>query len=213
MRENRITPHGWDSRRNERSAADKVAPPSPDMNARISIGADHRARVRRGQWPSVAWDYAMAAGGLVAGTELARLLHRGKRSHHGAVEHPLAAQIGPLNNRLPPAKLIWELCLQAAEGGGCFGLGFLRRELHQKAAGGVAAGFRRGARRRRRRCRRGARGPRRRRSRRRTCVLCLRVERKRTARASAHGLGVPIPAIGTDSDSAHLLWLVRGSAG
>src|SRR5437763_7188206 len=82
---------------------------------------------------SVARDYAMTAGGLVAGTELVGLLTGSKWPHHGSIEYPFAAQICPLDDRCPSAELTWKLCLQAAERRSCFGLGLLRGELHQKA--------------------------------------------------------------------------------
>src|SRR5262245_3397972 len=81
---------------------------------------------------------ALAAGGLVAGAELARLLRRGERPHHGPVDNPFAAQVGTANDGLPVAELIGELGLQAAERGLRLTLALLRRELHDEAARGAS---------------------------------------------------------------------------
>src|SRR5262249_11494974 len=79
---------------------------------------------------SVGRDHTLAAGGLVAGAELDRLLRRGERPHHGAVEYAFAAEISLADDRLPVPELVRELGLQAAVRGLRLRLSLLRGELH-----------------------------------------------------------------------------------
>src|SRR5262245_26179558 len=150
-----ISPHGSASRRNDRSAGVNVVPASPVMNARAVIGAGSSvfrpsgsrsaAQMRQTNKVLVPQNRgfrrnsffrqeALAASGLVTGAELARLLRRGERTHHGPIDHAFAAQIGAANNGLPAAELIGELGLQGAEGGLCITLALLRGELHDETA-------------------------------------------------------------------------------
>src|SRR5262249_61126689 len=100
---------------------------------RPRTGAEQRAPAGRVRRKSVVRNVALAAGSLVAGAELARLLRGCKRPNQGPIEDPFAAEVCAANDRLQVAKLIREFCLQAAEGGLRFGLALLRGQLHDEA--------------------------------------------------------------------------------